>query len=129
MVSVDDIRSVSDEIAQQARLQLHRKIERAVLAAFREGKDFVHTSPQVTSPDPFDPRPLFEHARYAVEVRGGAVEAGREWPQDFMVYRVADLTEGERARLAAGRDDWRENDWEDGCGLPGCTICYACREG
>lgn len=128
-MSVEDIRNVTEELAKQARTQLHRKIEKAVLAAFREGKDFVHTSPQVTQPDPFEIRNIWEAARYAVEVRGGPVEPGLDWNHELTVYRVGDLTEGERARLAAGRDDWRERDWEDYCGLPGCTVCYVCQEG
>lgn len=31
-----------------------------------------------------------------------------------------DLTPGERARLLAGRHDWKEDGWEDECGVPGC---------
>ena len=39
---------------------------------------------------------------------------------DGVLYKQPELTDGERARLLAGRHDWRESAWEDECGVPRC---------
>jgi len=36
------------------------------------------------------------------------------------IFKQPDLTDGERARLLAGRSDWREDQWQDECGVPDC---------
>jgi hypothetical protein len=36
---------------------------------------------------------------------------------------VRGLSEGERARLAFGRRDWRDNAWQDHCGDIECEHC------
>ena len=37
-----------------------------------------------------------------------------------VLYTQPELTPGERARLLAGRHDWREDQWEDDCGVLDC---------
>lgn len=37
------------------------------------------------------------------------------------------MTEDERRRYLAGRHDWREHQWQDHCGLPGCDEEACCK--
>lgn len=45
----------------------------------------------------------------------GAAAPGAGW-----LFTQPDFTDGERVRLLAGRHDWREDAWEDECGVLGC---------
>ncbi len=37
-----------------------------------------------------------------------------------LMFTQPELTDGERVRLLAGRHDWREDKWEDECGVLDC---------
>lgn len=123
------------QAAAAAIAAVNRAIERDIKAAFGAGKDFIHGPLESGFKDAFSVRPLFEPAVYEIEIKGGAVEPGTYEdedgkliiPQGWTLYRRADLSEGELARLLAGRLDWRDADWEDCCGLPDCEQCDGCR--
>jgi hypothetical protein len=66
---------------------LEVKIRAAVEKAHREGRDFVHGPLSTDAPDPFVPFDITRPIRYAVEVRGGPVDPGQEWPADWTHYR------------------------------------------
>jgi hypothetical protein len=48
-------------------------------------------------------------------------------PRALLAVLQDGLTESmsgaERERFLAGRDDWRDGDWQDHCGDPGCGYC------
>lgn len=48
------------------------------------------------------------------------LEPGAKPAGTGVVFAQPELTDGERARLLAGRHDWQEQRWEDHCGVDGC---------
>lgn len=117
--------ATSHSAAAHAIAQLRQQITSDVIAAWLEGKDFAHGPPQFETEDPFSTSSIFAPRKSSVVVRGGAITAGSAdcLPAGWTVYPVADRTEGELARLRDGRHDWREGDWQDHCGIPGCEQC------
>ena len=48
------------------------------------------------------------------------VPPGAQAPGEGYLFTQPDFTDGERVRLLAGRHDWREQNWQDECGVPDC---------
>jgi hypothetical protein len=56
--------------------------------------------------------------------------AGDTAPGAGVIFNQPDLSDGERARLIAGRYDWQDDRWEDECGVLDCghPCCESYRE-
>jgi len=93
----------------------YRVLQKQTEAYFRQalekgaGWNVWRSEPRMKDDDPF----VIVHD-FAL-VPPGANAPGRGY-----LFRQPDLTDGERARLLAGRHDWEEHRWQDECGVPDC---------
>lgn len=113
--------------AQLAIRGLEAKLRDAIRAAWIDGKNFAIgplSAPAVDNP--FAPQSIFEPVKMTVECKAGPVDpvvTADELPQGFTLYVRPDFTPEELRRFRDGRHDWRDSDWQDHCGLPGCELC------
>lgn len=91
--------------------QLAAETERWVRMALEKGPgwDVWRSEPRTAEGDHFVL--VFEYA---------LVPPGGSPPGTGMLFTQPELTPGERVRLLANRHDWREDRWEDECGVPDC---------
>jgi hypothetical protein len=91
--------------------------------------DFAHGPFQAGGDDPFSTKSLFDTWRIEITCKAGPVD--REMSPEGLLVAFADLTyyrrpefsESELRRFIDGRHDWRDEEWQDHCGLPGCELC------
>lgn len=106
---------------------LRAKLQAAARAAWIDGMDFVHGPAELAGDDPFSTKSLFEPWQTTLECKGGPCtrETGLvvALRPGWRHYPRPDFSDMELLRFKDGRHDWRDSDWQDHCGLPGCEQC------
>ena len=116
---------VSPESAAVRGLQ--EKLRASIRAAWIDGHDFTHGPFETVGTDPFSTRSLFDQWTVEITCKGGPCSRRPDGTVDVIngwaYYPRPDFSESELIRFTDGRHDWRDSDWQDHCGLPGCELC------